>query len=121
MLILLNKVFFSSPKVRIRWEPSVCRNSGLASLFGARGVHSIVLRPCVKKSCEHVCTKSVFLYFLQGGDGLQHVATNNPLYITDNPDGGHGLKTDYEKERETIFAGVYVINSSINAFPHFFV
>ena len=49
---------------------------------------------------------SLFVFF-QGGDGLQHVATNNPLYITDNPDGGHGLKTDYEKERETIFAGVY--------------
>ena len=65
--------------------------------------------------------KSKFLYFFQGGDGLQHVATNNPLYITDNPDGGHGLKTDYEKERETIFAGVYVINSSINGFLHFFV
>ena len=54
------------------------------------------------------------MYFFQGGDGLQHVATNNPLYITDNPDGGHGLKTDYEKEWETIYAGVYVINSSIN-------
>ena len=47
------------------------------------------------------------MYFLQGGDGLQHVATHNPLYITDHRDGGYGLKTDYEKERETIYAGVY--------------
>ena len=47
------------------------------------------------------------MYFFQGGDGLQHVATHNPLYITDHRDGGYGLKTDYEKERETIYAGVY--------------
>ena len=48
-----------------------------------------------------------YLIFLKGGDGLLHVATHNPLYITDHRDGGLGLITDYEKERETIFAGVY--------------
>ena len=34
------------------------------------------------------------------------MAINNPLYITDHREGGFGSKTDYEKERETIFAGV---------------
>merc|ERR1711935_300904 len=48
-----------------------------------------------------------YAFRVQGGDGLQHVATHNPLYITDHRDGGYGLKTDYEKERETIYAGVY--------------
>ena len=28
------------------------------------------------------------------------------MYITDHRDGGYGQKSDYEKERETIFAGV---------------
>ena len=28
------------------------------------------------------------------------------MYITDHKDGGYGLKTDYEKTRETIYAGV---------------
>ena len=62
--------------------------------------HLLVL----KGSCNQ---SSTFLCLLQGGDGLQHIATNNPLYITDHKDGGYGLKTDYEKERETIYAGVY--------------
>ena len=44
--------------------------------------------------------------FFSGGDGYQHVEINNPLYITDHKDGGYGLKTDYEKTRETIYAGV---------------
>ena len=47
-----------------------------------------------------------FFLSKQGGDGFQNVVTNNPLYITDHRDGGFGLKTDYEKERETIWAGV---------------
>ena len=34
------------------------------------------------------------------------MALNNPLYITDHRDGGYGQKSDYEKERETIFEGV---------------
>merc|ERR1719266_553904 len=47
-----------------------------------------------------------YTFRVQGGDGFQNVVTNNPLYITDHRDGGFGLKTDYEKERETIWAGV---------------
>ena len=50
--------------------------------------------------------KLCFFLSKQGGDGFQNVVTNNPLYITDHRDGGFGLKTDYEKERETIWAGV---------------
>ena len=47
-----------------------------------------------------------YFFRVQGGDGYQHVALNNPLYITDHRDGGYGQKSDYEKERETIFEGV---------------
>ena len=47
-----------------------------------------------------------YYFRVQGGDGYQHVALNNPLYITDHRDGGYGQKSDYEKERETIFEGV---------------
>ena len=47
-----------------------------------------------------------YVFRIQGGDGFQHLDTNNPLYITDNHVGGYGMKTDYDKERETIFAGV---------------
>ena len=47
-----------------------------------------------------------YLFHFKGGDGYQHAINNNPLYITDHRDGGFGLKTDYEKERETIYAGV---------------
>ena len=63
----------------------------------------------------------VILYFLQGGDGLQNIATHNSLYITDHRDGKYRLKTDYEKARETIYAGVYDINSGMNGFQLFFV
>ena len=49
-----------------------------------------------------------YIFRIQGGDGFQHLDTNNPLYITDNHVGGYGMKTDYDKERETIFAGVEI-------------
>jgi hypothetical protein len=59
----------------------------------------------IKKMTRLILTIQ-FIYYFQGGDGYQHVASNNPLYITDHRDGGYGSKTDYEKERETIYAGV---------------
>ena len=31
---------------------------------------------------------------------------DHPLYITDNAEGGYDIKTDYDREKETIYAGV---------------
>ncbi len=44
-----------------------------------------------------------------------------PLNIADPQEGEYGLETDNTKWLETIHARVYVIDSSKNSFPLFFV
>ena len=84
---------------------------------GMKGYGSITGEPPSEKSVcwwingklmpeIYVYRGRTYYFRVQGGDGYQHVALNNPLYITDHRDGGYGSKTDYEKERETFFAGV---------------
>jgi hypothetical protein len=47
-----------------------------------------------------------YAFRVQGGNNPARKKSFHPLYITDHPEGGYGLKVTAEKKLETIYAGV---------------
>ncbi|XP_037092885.1 protein Skeletor, isoforms B/C-like [Pollicipes pollicipes] len=49
-----------------------------------------------------------YTFVVEGGRDPERPAKYHPLYITDDPDGGYQFKTDEERARVRVFAGVEV-------------
>lgn len=47
-----------------------------------------------------------YVFSVEGGDKPAQLDKFHPLYITDSPEGGFGLKSESEQRREKIYAGV---------------
>ncbi|KAJ6637834.1 Protein Skeletor, isoforms B/C [Pseudolycoriella hygida] len=47
-----------------------------------------------------------YVFSVEGGDKPSQLDKFHPLYITDSPEGGFGLKSESEQRREIIYAGV---------------
>lgn len=47
-----------------------------------------------------------YKFVVEGGNDKTSTTRRHPLYLTDSPEGGFDFKTDEERQRERIFAGV---------------
>ena len=115
-------LFFQIPEVEEVWEKSIIKDKNLliarlGPTGGRKGYGAITGEPPSEKSvCWWINGKlmpeiyvergQTYFFRVQGGDGLQHAESNHPLYITSDREGGYGHKNQYERERETIYAGV---------------
>ena len=110
------------PEVEEVWQKSTISDVNylvalLGPTGGRKGYGAITGEPPGEKSvCWWVNNKllpeiyvergKTYSFRVQGGDGHQHQLLNHPLYITSDREGGYGNKNQYERERETIYAGV---------------
>lgn len=47
-----------------------------------------------------------YTFLVEGGDQVSQPARYHPFYITNSPEGGFGQKSDAEKLKQTVYAGV---------------
>lgn len=52
-----------------------------------------------------------YTFIVEGGNDKQNSARNHPLYITDSAEGGFHHKSDDERRKERIFAGIGITRS----------
>jgi hypothetical protein len=69
-------------------------------------LHCKVLIGLPKQNVSGILNPILTHHRIQGGDNMERPESFHPLYITDDRDGGYGLKDHMERKLETTFAGI---------------